>query len=401
MQLWLAAGVALAIGLVVGMERERTKATTGGPGVRTYAVAALLGCATAELGDPEVAAGLLGAAALASVFYLRSSTRGLTSEVALVLTTALGALTVPHAALAAGLAVATTVLLAAKHRIHRFVRETVTDVELQDALKLFVAAFIVLPLLPTGRFGPYGVWVPRHVWLLVVLITTVGWVGYAATRALGASRGLVVAGLAGGFVSGTATVGAMGGRARTEGIPRSAAVAGALAASISTLVLMTALVSVADAEVAARLVPGFAAAGIALAAETWWLARRTSTQADHAPIGRPFALAPALVLAAVISLVLLLATWMDHRFGAAGATTATVIGSLADAHASGVAVATLVHDGRIPAGTAVVAIVLGLGANTVAKVVAGVAAGGRGFAAAVLAGHVVPALALAAALTLA
>ncbi|HJQ07087.1 MAG TPA: DUF4010 domain-containing protein [Nocardioides sp.] len=400
MQLWLAAGVALAIGLVIGMERERTKATTGGPGVRTYAVAALLGCAGAQLGDVPVAAALLGVAVLASVFYLRASTHGLTSEIALVLTTALGALTVPHAALAAGLAVTTAVLLAAKHRIHRFVRETVTEVELQDALKLFVAAFIVLPLLPTGRFGPYGVWVPRHVWLLVVLIIAVGWVGYAATRALGASRGLVVAGLAGGFVSGTATVGAMGSRSRADGVPRSAAVAGALAASISTLVLMTALVSVADADVAARLVPAFAAAGVALAAQTWWLSRRTTAPADHIPTGRPFALVPALVLAAVISLVLLLATWMDHRFGAAGATTATVIGSLADAHASGVAVATLVHDGRIPADTAVTAIALGLAANTVAKVVAGVAAGGRRFAAAVLGGHVVPALAMAATLAL-
>ncbi|HWU24089.1 MAG TPA: DUF4010 domain-containing protein [Nocardioides sp.] len=392
--------MALAIGLVIGMERERTKATTGGPGIRTYAVAALLGCVGAQLGHSATAACLLGVAMLASVFYLRSSARGLTSEIALVLTTALGALTVTHAALAAGLAVTTAVLLAAKHRIHRFVRETMTELELQDALKLFVAAFIVLPLLPTGRFGPYGVWVPRHIWLLVVLITTVGWVGYTATRALGASRGLVVAGIAGGFVSGTATVGAMGVHARTAGIPRSAAVAGALAASISTLVLMSAVVTIADAEVAARLAPAFAAAGLFLAGETWWLARRTPASADHAPPGRPFALAPALVLAAVISLVLLLATWMDRRFGAAGATTSTVIGSLADAHAAGVAVATLVHDGRIPPDTAVLAIALGLGANTIAKAVAALTAGDRAFAAAVLGGHVVPAVAVAATLML-
>lgn len=400
MQLWVSAGVALAVGLVIGMERERSKATTGGPGVRTYAVAALLGCVGARLGPTPLAADLIGVALLASVFYLRSSTHGITSELALVLTAGLGALTTTQSALAAGLGVATAVLLAAKHRIHRFVRETVTEIELQDALKLFVAAFIVLPLLPTGRFGPYGVWVPRHVWLLVVLITTVGWLGYAATRALGAARGLVVAGLAGGFVSGTATVGALGSRAKAGGVPRSAAVAGALAASIATLILMTALLSLTDSRVATRLVPAFAAAGIVLAAEMWWLGRR-GTPATAAPTpGRPFALAPALALAVVISLVLLLATWMDHRFGASGATAATVVGSLADAHAAGVAVATLVHDGHLPADTAVTAIAAGLGANTVAKLLAAVTAGGRRYAVDVLLGHVAPALALAAVLVL-
>ena len=114
----------------------------------------------------------------------------------------LGALAPSQPTLAAALAVVITVLLVSREALHRFVRETVTEREQVDALKFFVAAFVLLPVLPDGSFGPYGAWVPQRIWLLVVLITGIGWVGYVATRLLGASRGLMVTGLAGGSCPG-------------------------------------------------------------------------------------------------------------------------------------------------------------------------------------------------------
>lgn len=391
LELWQAAGIALAIGLLVGAERERSKSEHGSPGIRTFAFAALLGNLAGLLAPAPAAVLLGGVVVVVAVAYVRASPvdPGLTTEVALFVTMGLGYLTHDEPALAVGAAVAMVVLLATKETLHHFVRDTVSPAELADALKFFVIAFIVLPLLPTGHVGPYDVWVPQRVWLLVVLITGIGWVGHVAARALGARRGLLVAGLAGGFVSGTATIGAMAARARRDDVSRDTALAGGLMASVATLVLIAVLTTIADAEVGRRLYGGVAAGIAVLAAEAWWLGRRTTERGGaDAEQGRAFALLPALVLAAVISGVLVLAAWLNDRYGASGAVLATAAGALADAHASAVAVTTLAHDGEIAVDIAVQAVAVGLLTNTGSKVMAALAAGGWRFGLAVLLWHV-------------
>lgn len=396
-EVWRAAGESLAIGLLVGAERERSKAEAGSAGVRTFAIVGLLGCVASLLGAALGALLLAGVATLVAISYVdsRRTDPGVTSEVALLATFALGALTRSQPAFAAGAAVAMTVVLVSKDTLHHFVRDTITDLERTDALRFFVAAFIVLPLLPSGSVGPYGVLVPQRIWLLVVLICAIGWVGYAATRALGASRGLLVAGLAGGFVSGTATIGAMGLRVRRSEAPVPAALGGALTASVATLVEVGVLTTIADTDVAVRLYPALAAGIAVLVLEALALGRRAGTTGPDAEIGRPFALLPAVVIAGVISGVLLLATWLDHRYGASGATLAAAIGSLADTHASAVAVATLAHRGELAVSTAVVAVGIGLATNTVSKLVAALAGGGLRFGVATLLWHL-PAVAVVA-----
>jgi uncharacterized membrane protein (DUF4010 family) len=381
LELWQALGVALAVGLLVGAERERSKAGSGSAGIRTFALASLLGALTAVV---PVAAGVAmatGLVLLTVVGYVASGERdpGVTSEVALLVTLGLGALTPGRPAHAVAGAVVLTVLLASKDSLHHFVRQTVTDRERTDALKFFVAAFVVLPLLPTGHVGPYGVWVPQRVWLLVVLITGIGWVGYAATRALGARRGLLVTGLAGGFVSGTATTGTLAARTRT-GTPAPLALAGAAMASVATLVQLIVLTALVSADLSVRLLPGASAGAAVLLAEAWVLSRRAAGEPgpeQPAEAGRPFALAPALVLAAVISLVLLLATWLTETRGAAGSVLAAAAGSLADVHAAALAMATLVDRGSLDVPSATLAIAAGLATNTCSKLVASLVAGPR------------------------
>lgn len=396
--LWQAVGIALAIGLLVGSERERSQASPAG--VRTYALVALVGNLATLLPTALGVLLLAGIALLVLVSYAasRATDPGMTSEVALLATAALGALTGSMPALAVGAAVAMVVLLASKETLHHFLRERVTEKERNDALKFFVAAFVVLPLLPEDGLGPYDVLSLRRIWFLVVLITGIGWVGYAATRALGAKRGLLLAGLAGGFVSGTATIGAMAGRARRAEVSRRAALAGAVMASVATLVQITLLTGLVDRAVAVRLGPAMAAGVAVLLAEAWWLGRNDAAEVvEEQPPGQPFALLPALVLAAVISLVVVLATWMQDRYGAAGATAVAATGGLADAHATAVALAGLAHDHQLTVTGAVLAIALGLATNTGSKVVAAAVVGGGGFALRILLLHVPVALVVGAA----
>jgi uncharacterized membrane protein (DUF4010 family) len=289
------------------------------------------------------------------------------------------------------------VLLSSKELLHRFLRETVTERERVDALKFFVAAFIVLPLLPQESFGPADVLSPQRIWLLVVLITGIGWVGYAATRALGARRGLLIAGLAGGFVSGTATIGLLGAKARRAEASLRAALAGALMASVATLMELAVLTAVVEPTVAVRLLPGLAAGVAVLLLESWWLGRTRDGghNQDRETAGRPFALVPALILAAVISLVVVAGAWMQDRFGAAGASIVAATGGLADAHATSVALAGLAHGHQLTAVAAAYAILLALATNTVSKVVAAGVGGGRRYAVPTLLLHLIPAAAVA------
>ena len=431
MAAWQAAAIALAIGLLIGSERERSTPAEGMPaGLRTFALAGLAG-AGAALIHPLVLAGLVAAAAvIMGAAHLRPDAppSGATTEVALVLTVVLGGLTVSYPALAAGAGVATAILLLAKDRMHAFVRDKISELEVGDALKFFVAAFIVLPLMPHASLGPYGVVDPRRIWTFVVAVTALGWLGYVAVRLLGPKRGLPVAGLAGGFISGAATTGAM---ARTSRDPKlfRPAMAAALLASVATLVQLVLVTAVADTRVAGLLIPAAALGSAVLVGEAGWLILRDgraaapvspATVPEPVPVAvaasgatvvaidfgapstvestveedeeedepvrrepraivgrRPFALIPALILAGILTVFVVIAAAAEHLLGAAGAVLAIAAAGLADAHAGALTAAGLAAGGTLTPETAVLAAMAAVGVNTVVKLVLAHVAGGR------------------------
>ncbi|WP_234786921.1 MgtC/SapB family protein, partial [Mycolicibacterium monacense] len=248
--------VALAIGLLLGLERERSHNLTLPAGSRSFALLSLAGAVAASIGTSAVAAGSIGVAVLMALAYFRTSTddAGTTTEIAALVAFLLGALAYNRPAEAVALAVVVVVLLVSKSRIHRFAREVVSEVELEDAIKFFVVAFVILPLLPDRPMGPYGVLNPSKIWLLVVLLTGIGWVGYIGVRALGPQRGLLVTGMAGGFVSASATTASMGRLSRTETGLR-APLASALVASLATFLQLLLVIGVVDIDVLRRLWP--------------------------------------------------------------------------------------------------------------------------------------------------
>ncbi|MBC7174272.1 MAG: MgtC/SapB family protein, partial [Polyangiaceae bacterium] len=194
--------VALAIGLIVGVERERRKAERPDvAGVRSFALVGLLGGVLAFLGGHVgvwVGAAFVGLLAIASHVSFRGEDTGITTEVALFLTYVLGSLAMEHPLHALGLAVSATMVLALRTRIHNVARRLISDQELFDGLTLAVSALVVLPLLPNRSVDPWGVLNPFVIWRLVVTVTAITAGGYVAQRSLGPRYGLTVAGLASG-----------------------------------------------------------------------------------------------------------------------------------------------------------------------------------------------------------
>src|SRR5262249_45743639 len=120
---------------------------------------------------------------------------GLTSEMALFTTFCLGALCMTQPALAAGLAVTISILLASRTGLHRFVRHVLTAQEAQDALLFGAAALVILPLAPNRAVDPFGVLNPRTLWRLVVVVMAISAAGYISLRVLGPRYGLPISGL--------------------------------------------------------------------------------------------------------------------------------------------------------------------------------------------------------------
>ncbi|WP_242165078.1 DUF4010 domain-containing protein [Lysobacter sp. M15] len=378
---------ALGIGLLVGIERERRKGegvTRGAAGVRTFGLIALAGAVAERVGGVGIAvAGAFTAlAALASYRASRARDPGLTTEVAMLVVFLLGVLAMREVALAAGLGVAVTLLLSAKSRVHRFARTVLTEQELHDALLLAAAAAIVLPLLPDRAIDPWQVLNLRKLWLLAVIVMAINAAGHVALRAFGARTGLLLAGLAGGFASSTATIASMGTRAREHPELATACAGAGVVSNVSTIVQLAVIAGALSLPLLQALWLPLAAAGAVIVGFALVAARAThKVDAQGTSLaGRAFEPRHALVFVAVVAAVMLLSAAMLAWLGDAGLEWSLAASGLADAHAAAASAAQLVAVGRIDTHTAVPGIALALLANSVSKLVLAFLTGGRAYA---------------------
>jgi uncharacterized membrane protein (DUF4010 family) len=380
--------VALGIGLLIGLERERRKGT--GPsrspaGIRTYAVTSLAGAVSLAIGgELLLAVTTAGAIVLTAIAYFRSRSDdpGLTSEITLILTVLLGGLSMRQPALAAGVAVALTALLASRTRLHHFARSVLTEREVTDGLIFAGATLVVLPLLPDQALGPYGALNPRSIWIIVVLVMAISAAGYIAVRILGDRFGLALAGLASGFISSIATIGAMGARTRTTPTVLGAAVAGAVLSTLATIMQMCAVLAATSMTVLQVMSVPLLCAGLAAAAygAFFTIKAMRGTKGVDAQAGHAFSFSSAIILAVTLSGILVASAALRENFGEVGVIVGAALAGFADTHSAAVSIASLVASGKMSATDATSPILAALSTNTISKIIVAWTSGGRSFA---------------------
>jgi len=335
--------VALAIGLLMGLERERNPAAKAG--LRTFALTALLGVLTAHLaaalGEPWlIAAGLLLVGAMMIAAYLRSPQQadgdpGTTTVAALMLCYGLGVL-VWHGEiqLAVMLGIAATMLLYFKPEL-RGISQHMSRRDLLSMLQFAVLALIILPLLPNRNYGPYGALNPYQIWWMVVLIAGVGLAGYAARRLVGQQRGAAMLGLLGGLVSSTATTLAFSRHARASSAMMPVAVIVIVLANLVVLVRLGVLAAVLAPAVLPQLLPvligGLLTGGLGAA----YGVRRLQPQGELPPLAmaNPTELRTALGFGLMYAVVLLAAAWLSDWLGTRGLYAVALVSGLTDVDA--------------------------------------------------------------------
>ena len=335
--------VAGLLGGLIGLERERAAQQANEEmfaGVRTFPLFAILGAsltvATGAIG-PAVVAGFLAVAGLAVVAYWRTSTSehvGSTTESAALATYWVGAIAGSGAlVLAAAVGIVIAVLLAAKERLEAFPR-AMTRGELQATLTLAVLAAVILPLLPDQDYGPWGVWNPRKIWLVVVFVCGLSFVAFLAVRFWGAKKGVYITGLLGGLASSTALTVSFASQSRESERSSMPLAIGAGLASLVMLIRVAVLVAIAGPRVLPRFWPFLAASLVGGIVAIVFLGRRArAAPAEESGLKNPFQLQEALRFGVIFALVLLAVEAARHYLGNWGILVASLLAGFVDVDA--------------------------------------------------------------------
>lgn len=377
LSLVLTFAVSAAIGLLVGLERERKPSAKAG--VRTFTLIALLGSLAALLDEATGTAWALAAGAVcvtgtlvAAYLHDRDAVgdSGTTTVVAAIVVFFLGAInSYGYRLPAVALGVAVTVLLYFKAEIEGFSHK-LTGQDVRSMLQFAVLTAVILPLLPDRPYGPYGVLNPFQVWLMVVLVAAVSLSGYVAWRLTLGRHGLLLTGVLGGVVSSTATTIGYARQVAAGNQSVAAAVLVILLANATKLVRVVVLVgAVAPATLPAMLaviVPALliAIAGIAL---RWKDAGAPAGPDGEEAFRNPTQLSTALGFGAVYALVLLFSAWANDVMGTSGVYALALASGLADVDAITLSSMQMLSHGVVSRDAALTAIALAIASNLVFK----------------------------------
>jgi len=365
----------LAIGLLIGLERERHPAARAG--LRTFALIAMFGTLAAMLSDKVQTPWLLISGLLLTGIMMVSSYRdkrekqkdpGTTTIAAILICYGLGALVwYKESILAVMLAIITTILLYFKTELQG-ISQNLSRKDLISILQFAVLSFIILPILPDKDYGPFSAFNPYQIWLMVVLISGVSLTGYIALRFVGQRHGAVLLGVLGGLISSTATTLTFARQSNKPDLVNMAVVV-ILLADIVALVRLALITEVISPDIFPYLAPVLAGGLILglIASIFWW---REFKQQQTAPIPdtkNPAELSTAIGFGLLYAAVLFLSGWLSDVAGSSGLYAASIISGLVKVDAITLSSLRLYGLGRLEIIETVTAITLGIIANLVFK----------------------------------
>jgi len=374
-------GVALGLGLLLGLEREHSQRPESGSfaGARTFALIALFGATAFDLqlrlGIPWVLPLAFAAvAAIAVASYYVTSQRGdvgATTEVSALLTFMIGGLCgAGQPGLATALAVTTLLLLSVKGWTHELA-ERIEPADVKAVLQFAIITAIVLPLLPDRNFGPAPLDVinPHKVWLMVVLISGLNFLSYVLVKVLGQEHGIGLTGLLGGLVSSTAVSLGFSQRSRQEPALSGMFTFGILLAWTVMFFRVLVIVALIDVAVARQLGVGLGLLGLLnLAICAWLFRRQSSTEKALVKSGsNPFELWAAVKFGLLFGVVTFVAKAAQFYLGAAGLYLAGALAGLTDVDPIALSMANLSQSDPGLTVTAARTILIAVLSNTLVK----------------------------------
>lgn len=360
----------LAIGLLIGLERERSLGSLAG--LRTFALVALFGTLTAMLSEKTTTwlllGGLLiiGLMTIAAYFRIKDDNAdpGTTTVAAILICYSLGAAVwYGYNNLAVMLAIITTILLYFKTELHGITHK-LSRRDLISALQFAVLTFIILPILPDKNYGPYEAINPYQIWLMVVLISGVSLAGYIALQLIGRHHGAIL-GLFGGLVSSTATTLVYARRSVKNKNLTQLAVVVILIANLTVLIRLAIISAIASPAILPQLLPVLGSGFLLGAAITayWWHKLNRQQESSMPEIKNPTEIRTAATFGLIYGIVLFCSAWFSNIAGSSGLYAVAVVSGLTDVNAITLSSLRLYELGKLDTTQTIMAISLGLLSN--------------------------------------
>lgn len=377
------------LGAMIGLIRQWSEQTAKDQpaeysGVRTFTFWSVLGCVAAFLSAEYSPAILPVILAAVAVHHAVQGARqddgpGSTTFAATLLTILVGALVNwEHHEEAVLISALTVVLLGLKHPIHAWTRKF-NETDIRATLQFVAVSGVILPLVPDEDYGPFDAFNPHSTWMMVVLISGIGFAGYVLMRLLDTRAGIVLTSLLGGLASSTATTLAFSRRSRED--PAAAghyAIAVAIACTVM-LPRVLVVLGLVNRQLAMELLVPFgvmALPGIGCAAFIWWRQHGKHRKTDQPAIGNPLSLMTAVkfgALYALISFLVKAAAQSGHL--QQSLLPLAFVSGLTDLDAISLSVARNLNAGEEGLGLAARAIITAAAANSLLKGVLAVSLG--------------------------
>ncbi len=344
-------GLALAMGLFVGLEREWRHKEAG---LRTFGFVSMSGAIGGLLGPPFALAALALVGALLMLMNWPVIRRGeraeLTTSASLIVTCFVGILCgIGHTFTPVITGIATAWLLAWKEQLADF-SIGLTAIELRAAILLAVFAFVIYPVLPMEAIDPWGLVQPRAAWVTVILIAGIGFANYILLKTFGA-RGVQITGFLGGLVNSTVTVTELAVRARESGGElRDQAYRGVLLATCAMALRNAVLLGiVATTALLAAFLPiaMILATSLLLASRDLGRAAPAAAGPPTIPLRSPFSLPSALKFGLIFLVLQIVGTLAQSVLGHAGFYVVSIVGGCISSASAVASAAMLAAQGHV------------------------------------------------------
>ena len=367
----------LAIGALVGIEREKRGHGELVEGLRTFMLVCFLGVLTGVFSDilqsniPFLIS-FLSVGVLTVLGYIaktRHGHLGLTTEIAFLSTFAIGIIiffdNYPYF-LSVALGILLAFILISKEFFHKFAKHLKIK-EIRDAVIFAILAFVIYPLLPNQTIAPYGI-NPSLVWISMISVMSISFFGYVAVKLFGVKKGLAFTGLFGGLATSTGVAISMAEDVRKNKRILYSATFAVIIASSTMFLRMAVVSSIFNFEVGERLIIPmalFAFSGFLLSLRSWQQNRKEKAVIT---LNSPLALKPAIKFGLFFMLILFISNFAKNYFGTTGLYLIALIGGLVEVDAITISYSTLAVAGSVLSPVAAaIGIIIAAMSNTFSK----------------------------------